>query len=241
MALFGRPKEIIFDPGRGTRRGQMPAWLPWIGSGMIAGALCLFFIQENVGPPRLTPAQSQKLQIERDEAVLAKGNAESRETETRTSLQARLDSAVSELEQVRGELARRNAASASTDETIASLRRDVALYEDMLPPDPRGNAVGIRAARFAREKGGLNYHLLLSRRQGEKPFDGTVQMVVSGKKAGGAPERVTLPAVPVHIGDYLHIKGLEELPSGFEPSQTSIRVLDKIAGQQVGMRVINLQ
>ena len=39
MALFGRPKEIIFDPGRGSRRGQMPAWLPWIGSGMIAGAL----------------------------------------------------------------------------------------------------------------------------------------------------------------------------------------------------------
>ena len=241
MALFGRPKEIIFDPGRGARRGQLPAWLPWIGSGMIAGALCLFFIQENVGPPRLTPAQSQKLQLERDEAVQAKDNAERRETETRSSLQARLDNALGELDQVRGELDRRNAASASADATIAGLRRDVALYEDMLPPDPRGNAVGIRAARFAREKGALNYHVLLSRQQGGKPFDGTLQMVVTGKKASGTPERVTLPAVPVQVGEYLHVKGLEELPSGFEPNQTSIRVLDKVAGQQVGMRVFNLQ
>ena len=241
MALFGRPKEIIFDPGRNARRGQMPAWLPWIGSGMIAGALCLFFIQENIGPPRLTPAQSQKLQLERDEAVLAKDSAERRETETRSSLQARLDTARGELDQVRGELARRNEASAGADATIAGLRRDLALYEDMLPPDPRGNAVGIRAARFAREEGALNYHVLLSRQQGGKPFDGTLQMVVTGKKASGTSERVTLPAVPVQVGDYLHVKGLEELPSGFEPNQTSIRVLDKVAGQQVGMRVFNLQ
>lgn len=241
MALFGRPKEIIFDPGRSTRRGQMPAWLPSIGSGMIAGALCLFFIQENVGPPRLTPAQSQKIQTERDEAVLGRDNAERRETETRTALQARLDSTEADLARVRTDLARRQADSSGADATIADLRRDIALYEDILPADPRGNPVGIRAARFVREDGGLNYHVLLSRRQGEKPLDGTLQMVVSGRKAGGAPDKISLPAVPVHVGHYLHVKGLEALPSGFEPGQTSIRVIDKAAGQQVGMRVVNIQ
>ena len=241
MALFGRPKEIIFDPGRGSRRGAMPAWLPWIGSGMIAGALSLFFIQEHFGPPRLTPVESRKITIERDAAVQAKVNAEQREVETRTRLQARLDTALADLEQVRTDLARRNAASAGADATIADLRSDVAMYEKMIPPDPRGHPVGIRAARFDRDDGGLNYHVLLSRREGERPLDGTLQMIVSGKRANGAVERITLPAVPVQIDGYLHVKGQEALPSGFEPSQTSIRVLDKVAGHQVGMRVINLQ
>ena len=241
MALFGRPKEIIFDPGRGSRRGQMPAWLPWIGSGMIAGALCLFFVQENFGPPRLSPVEAQKIKTERDAAVQDKDSAEKRERETRTSLQSRLDTALADLEKVREDLARRTATSAGADATIAGLRSDVAMYEKMLPPDPRGNAVGIRAARFEHENGGLNYHVLLSRRAGEKPLDGTMQLVVSGKKANGTPERVTLPIVPVQVGNYLHVKGQEALPSGFEPNQTSIRIVDKVAGQQVGMRVINLQ
>lgn len=241
MALFGRPKEIIFDPGRSSRRGQMPAWLPWIGSGMIAGALALFFIQENFGPPRLSPVESQKIKTEHDAAVQARDSAEKRETETRTSLQARLDTALADLDKVREDLARRNAASAGADATIASLQSDVAMYERMMPPDPRGNAVGIRAARFEHENGGLNYHVLLSRREGEKPLNGTMQLIVSGRKANGTAERVTLPAVPVQVGNFLHVKGQEALPSGFEPNQTAIRVLDKIAGQQVGMRVINVQ
>ena len=208
---------------------------------MIAGALCLFFIQEHFGPPRLTPVESRKIKTERDAAVQARDDAEKRERQIRTSLQGRLDTAMAELEKVREDLARRNAASAGADATIAGLRSDVAMYEKMIPPDPRGNPVGIRAARFEHENGGLNYHVLLSRRDGEKPLDGTLQMVVSGRKANGAADRVTLPTVAVQVGSFLHVKGQEKLPSGFEPNQTSIRVLDKIAGQQVGMRVINLQ
>lgn len=241
MALFGRSKEIIFDPGRNARRGQMPAWLPWIGSGMIAGALGLFFIQENIGPPRLTPAEAQRIQTERDEAVNGRTNAEKRETDTRQTLQAKLDTAVTELERVRTELDARNRSSAGADKTIADLKRDVALYETVIPPDPRGNAVGIRAARFEHSQDALGYHVLLSRREGEKPFSGVMQLVVSGKQPNGHAERVTLEAVPVQVGEYLHVKGEQALPKGFAPEQTWIHVLDKLAGNRVGMRVINVQ
>ncbi|MET0509964.1 MAG: DUF6776 family protein [Burkholderiaceae bacterium] len=242
MGMFGRSNEVVFDRGRHARRGRTPAWLLALGTGLAIGAIGLVWIQDTFGPPRLSPAQAQQVVTERDEARNARDIAERREREIREALQARLDRSLAEQASIRQALEQRARASADVDETIANLRRDVALFESVIPPDPRDNPIGVRAARLERDNGSLAYHVLLSRQAPpDQPFDGVMQFVVTGQRAGGKTETVTLPAMPVRIGNYRHFTGRQELPKGFDPRRTSIQVFDKVAGNNVGLRVINLQ
>src|SRR5690606_32884012 len=88
--------------------------------------------------------------------------------------------------------ARQLAASQAENKTLAdqaadsraateSLRKDLYALVDALPPDPRGGPVAVRAANFSVQGGALAYDVVLSRdRSGSKPFDGVMQLIVTG-------------------------------------------------------------
>jgi hypothetical protein len=185
MGMFGHSKEVVFDRGRDVRRGRTPTWLFSLGTGLAVGAMGLVWIQDTFGPPRLSPAVAQQVVAERDEARSARDLAERREREIREALQARLDQSVAEHARIRQDLEHRARASADVDDTIANLRREVALFESVIPPDPRDNPIGVRAARIEHDNGSLAYHVLLSRQTSrDQPFDGVIQFVVTGRRAG---------------------------------------------------------
>lgn len=242
MGMFGGSREVVFDAGRRSRRGRIPAWAVSAMIGLGLGSAGLAWVQDRFGPPRLTTSDALRMTAERAQAVSARDAAERRERDTRKSLQGELDAAVAELGRTRHLLETRAQAAAGTDTTIAHLERELALYESVIPADPRGNPIGVRAARLARDGAGLAYHVLLSRGEAMTvPFVGLVQFVVSGQGVGGRSETVTLPAIPVRIDQHLHLTGRQELPRGFDPRRTQVQVLEKVAGSSVGRRVVNVQ
>lgn len=231
----------MLDSGRGRQR-RMPDWLVWLGVGVLVGVLGLFYVQERFGPQRLTVHEAREILAERDKAKADRLALEAEVAEASRQLQARLDASSLALAKTREDLGLRAANAAAAEDTAAQLKRELALFEAVMPQDPRGNPIGVRAARLARDAGGLAYHVLLSR-DGDlpSPFGGMMQLVIIGNRASGASDTVTLGPIPVKVAGYEHFRGVQELPKGFEPRQATIQVYDRPGGQQVGMRIINIQ
>jgi hypothetical protein len=142
-----------------------------------------------------------------------------------------LDATVAERQALADELAadreRSKSARADQDFLIASL-----------PPDPRGGPVEVRAARFSRERGELNYEVLLTRAKGgNPPLAGVMQFVVTGL-TGGVERHVTLDPIKVSVGSHVSLRGSVTLPDAFTPKRTTISVFDRPGGKQLGMRVL---
>lgn len=253
MGLFGGSRPVVISAGRGSRRSGIPRWLMLVLLGAAMGGAGIVGYQQHFGPPMLSLAESTRLVHERDQARLAglqteaalraeKQTIESTLKAEKLAVQQRLEQTGAELARVRGDLERLTASTQKSTETIERLTRDLALYEEVLPPDPRGNPVGVRAARLERAGDRLAYHVLLTREDGKgTPFTGMMQLVVTGQRASGGKDSVTLGPVPVKVGAYQHVKGSLPLPKGFNPHQTSVQVLDKPEGTNYGMRIINVQ
>lgn len=242
MSLFNRSGEVVLSNGSRKPRARVPAWLMWLGSGVLVGVLGLIWVQDRYGPQRLTVAESRGivagLDREKTARQAAERKAEAQAEQSRNALAA----AKTELDRARAELQRRINESASADGTIERLRMDLALFDQVMPPDPRPNPVGVRAARLAQEGNRLRYHVLLTRDgQVDETFNGVMQFVVRGNRASGAPDTLTFDAVPVEVGAYQHVQGVQDLPAGFVSRQTTIQVLDKPDGNTVGMRIIHIQ
>lgn len=242
MGLFGRSNEIVLDHGHASRRSGLPGWLIWLVTGLLIGTLGILWLQDRFAPPRLSAEESRQVQAERDKAQQERREIETRSREAARQVQARLDAAAADVARAREDADRRSAETAAATETIERLRSELALFEAVMPPDPRGNPVGVRAARIERDNGALTYHVLLTRDAGtEQPFAGVMQLVVKGQRTTGATDTVTLGPIPVRVGSYQHVRGSERLPKGFDPRQTSIQVLDRPDGSSVGMRIIHVQ
>lgn len=232
MALFRRGGPVVFERhAYGRRRSWAPPrWLLWLLAGLAAGAGGLYTVQEKYLPARLTPAQSQQLQDRIGEL-----DAE------RERLQAALDDAQGRSKASARENAGLAAALGAARQSVERLQKDVALFEQVLPPDPRGGAVAVRAARFADGDGQLAYHVLLTREhKGGKPFRGVMQLVAAGERAG-RNETLALDPLEVSVAAYQHLQGSLALPPGFAARQVTIRVLDGPGGRQFGTRVINVR
>lgn len=227
--MSGRYKPVAFEP-RGHRRQRrgLPRWLVLLLTGTAVGAIGVIVVQERYLPPRLSASASADL---RD--ALATTQAERQRLETdlaQTSLQ--LKAALAAKQSLTDELA-------SSRQTIAGLREDVASVLAALPPDPRGGKVEVRAGRFSVDSGKLVYDVMLSRdRAGGRPFTGVMQLVVAGDSARGNATSVALKPIAVSVGLYQSLRGSVPLPDDFKPSQTTIRVLDRPDGNQHGMRVM---
>jgi hypothetical protein len=228
--MFGRSKPVVFEP-HGYRRGRswkIPRWLLILLLGIAIGVGGVLYVQEEYGPPRLTAAESQRLQ-----ATLEQTESE------RQRLQEELGATKRELEAAQAESRTLSEQLAESRASVETLRQDIDLFVQALPPDPRGGSTEIRAARFASNGGKLEYHVVVTRdRPTAKPYQGVMQFVVTGTRPSGAESHVTLDPVEVTLPVYAHLRGSLPLPEGFTPRETTVRIMDSVGGATRAMRVL---
>lgn len=206
----------------------MPRWLVLLLLGMAAGAAGVIYVQERHLPPRLSASESAQLR-----SSFAEADAE------RQRLQGELTETASKLDASAAENTRLGEELAANRQSTDRLRGDVAFVAAALPPDPRGGAVEVRAARITRAGQALAYEVALAREGATgKPLAGVMQLVASGDSARGGETTISLEPVAITVGSHQVLRGAAPLPEGFLPRQCTIRVLDRPGGQLLGMRVM---
>jgi hypothetical protein len=226
--MFGRAKPVYIDSWGGRRKRRIPRWLLLLLLGIAIGVGGVLFVQERYLPPRLSAAETTQLRADY-------AHAESE----RQRLRNELDATTKQLGATSGESKSLAAQLAASRQTIDRLREGLAFAAEALPPDPRGGAVEVRAARFASAAGKLSYDVLLYReRAGTKPITAVLQFVVAGDTAKGTPGTVTTKPLPVTVGKHDSYGGDVPLPEGFRARQATVNVLDGPDGKLLGMRVL---
>jgi hypothetical protein len=226
--MLGNSKPIAFDPYGGRRsRRRFPRWLLLLLGGIGLGAGGLFYAQERYLPPRLSAGETAQLRTAYNNADGARRRLESDGAETGK----RLSAALADKTRLTSELA---ASRAEVD----GLRGDIGALVAAFPPDPRGGAVEVRAAKFVANGAQLNYDVLLTRARGAgKPLTGVVKFTVEGDAAAGKASTFTAPVVNVSIGAQQMVRGDITLPDGLKAQQVTVQVLDRLGGRPLGMRV----
>jgi hypothetical protein len=197
--------------------------------GLATGIGGTLYIQERHLPPRLSAGESANL---RDS--LSKAEAE------RTSLRDQLADTETKLAASLAEGKRLADEGAARQQTVAALRDDVDFLLGALPPDPRGGAVEIRAARFRNARNALDYEIALVAGKG-RMTGAVVELVVTADATKANPALVTLAPIALPAAGTAVLRGGAALPDGFAPNQCAIRVLDRPGGQLLGMRLINVR
>ena len=228
--MFGRSKPVVlFAHGRAQRR--VPRWLVLLVIGIAAGVAGVLFVQERVMPPRLSADESTKLRASFEKA----DNERMRLSTDLANATKRLETAVADRKRAVDE-------AAVSKQTTERQRLDLASLVASLPPDPRGGAIQVRAARFSAEGGNLVYDIVLSRDRSTpgKPLSGVMQLVVVGAGARGVETSVKLKPVAIVVGSFESVRGSLPLPDGFGARQASINLLDRPDGKLLGMRVMQV-
>jgi len=227
--MFGQSKPVVLESyGRRRKRGRPPRWLVLLLSGVAIGAIGVVVLQERYLPPRLSPSESAKLRESYETADAERLRLQQNLGETSQKLNA----ALSEKTKLSEDL---NTSRATTER----LREDLSAVVAALPPDPRGGTVEVRAGRITTRGGMLVYDVVLTReRAGAKPMAGVLQLIVAGEPARGFETTVALKPVTLALGSHEIVRGSQPLPEGFKPRETTIRVLDRPAGNSLGMRVM---
>lgn len=226
--MFRQPRAVIFTPyGQRRQRRGLPRWLWLLLAGAALGVGGVLWVQERVLPPRLSAEASASL----SESL---AQAESERTRLRAELSTatlQLQAALEAKKSLSGELATQRS-------LVQRLQADVASVVDALPADPRDTPVAVRAARFAVAGGMLNYDIVLTReRAGSNPLAGLMQLVVTGEPAQRGATSLSSKPVPVSMGRVEILRGSVPLPEGFKPRQTTVQLLDRMAGKVLGTRV----
>jgi hypothetical protein len=228
--MFGKSRPVVIDT-YGSRRAKkrVPRWLVLLLVGLAAGIAGTIYVQERHLPPRLSAAESASLRANLEQTETERGRLERELAATST----KLDATLADAGRLTDELAAGNQAA-------ARLRDDVDFLVAALPPDPRGGAVEIRAARFRSARNALEYEIALARPGRGKAPGAQVELVLSGDSARAGPTTVTLDPVALPASANAVVRGKAALPEGFVPSQCAIRVLDRPGGQLLGMRLLNV-
>lgn len=226
--MFGRPKPVVLDRyGSRRSRAVLPRWLLLLLLGAGLGIAAVMYIQERVLPPRLSVSESAQLRQSFEQA-----DAE------RLRLQGELGKTGEQLKATLADKDRLTRELTASRDAVERLREDVGALVASLPPDPRGSAVAVRAARFEVDGNTLVYDVVLSRDRAAQPFKGVLQFVVAGTPADGPERTLKLEPVPISVGRYESVRGSLPLPDGFRPRQTTVQVLDRPGGKLSGMRVL---
>lgn len=227
--MFGSSKPVVLESyGSRRRRKPVPRWLVWSLIGIALGAIGVVFVQERYLPPRLSAAESARLRSAFQEADSERARLQGELTRQTQ----RLDAVLAEKKTLTDDLA-------ASRQSAERLRADVAAMVASFPPDPRGGAVEVRAARFTKDGTSLAYDVVLSRdRAGTRPLTGVIQLMVGGEAANGNATTVALKPVEIAVTNYQSLRGSLPLPEGFNPRQTTIHVRDRVDGKLLGMRVM---
>ncbi|MBC7994370.1 MAG: hypothetical protein H7Z15_14160 [Rhizobacter sp.] len=227
--MFGQSKPVVLESyGSRRKRGRPPRWLVLLLSGVAIGAIGVVVVQERYLPPRLSPTESARLREAYETADAERLRLQQSLGET----SQKLNTALSEKTKLGEEL---STSRASTER----LREDLSAVVAALPPDPRGGGIEVRAGRITTRGGMLVYDVVLTReRAGSKPMAGVLQLTVAGVSARGPETTVALKPVTLALGQHEIVRGSQPLPEGFKPRETTIRVLDRPAGNSLGMRVM---
>ena len=253
--MLGTFKPVAFEPyGRRRSSRRMPQWLVMLLLGAAAGVVGVLLVQQRVLPPRLSASESTALRAQLAQAEQERDRARA---EAATAVQQR-DAATAERKAAVDELA-------ADRERTKNARADQEFLIASLPPDPRGGAVEVRAARFTRERGALNYEVLLTRGKGAvtapggkgastapggksvakggdaadnlPPLAGVKQFIVAGS-SGSGERHITLEPIKINLGSHQRLRGSVPLPENFTARKTTISVFDRVGGKQLGMRVL---
>ena len=234
--MFGRSRPVVFNPyGRRRSRWRQPRWLVLLLLGGALGAAGVLGVQERYLPPRLSAAQSGQLRTELEQAQRERAAAQAERSQAAT----RMTSALAERERLQAELAAARSAAQGARQATSSLIA-------ALPPDPRGGAIEVRAARFELRAGALGYDLVLTRgRPGGSsstaPIGAVLQIVVAGSTARGTETSTPASSSEVTVGEVQSLRGSIELPAGFKPRAATITLLDRPGGKRLGMRVMRVE
>jgi cell division protein FtsL len=231
MGMFGRSQRSVFKPSvyqPGKRSRRMPRWLVLLLVGIVLGAGGVLFLQANYGPQRLTVEQSEQLHGE-----LSTANID------RQRLQGQLEETTQQRDAARGTHGKLTTDLQQAQQQIQTLNKDLQLFEEAIPPDPRGGPIGVRSALLSRDAGQLGYHVLVMRddaKVGGASFKGMLQFAIQGRYPNGRIDTITPDGVPMDLDRYLNLTGALPLPDGFVPRTVTIKVLDDAQKQQA-MRV----
>jgi hypothetical protein len=219
----------VFDSyGARRSRWRVPRWLVLLLGGIVIGAAGVVLLQERYLPPRLSAGASAELR-----SAFERADAE------RQRLTVELARAQSQFQALQADKSRLDEELVARRANTDRLRDDLAAVVAALPPDPRGGSVEVRAGRFSAEGATLSYHVVLLReRSNGKSIPGVLQFVVAGESARGTPTTLALKPITLSMGSHEVLRGSVALPEGFKPQQTTVQVLDRVAGKPLGMRVM---
>lgn len=205
----------------------MPRWLVLLLAGVVLGAGGVLFLQTNYGPQRLTVEQSEQLHGE-----LSAANID------RQRLQGQVEELTQQRDAARATHDKLTADLAQARQQIQGLNKDLTLFQDAVPPDPRGGPIGIRSAVLSRQPGQLTYQVLVMRDKDTTgvPFKGTLAFSIEGRYPNGRSGTVTPDALPVDLDRFDNLSGTLQLPDGFIARGVTIKVLDSAQKQQA-MRI----
>ena len=208
----------------------MPRWLVLLLVGIGLGAGGVLFLQTNYGPQRLTVEQSEQLHTE-----LSASNVE------RQRLQAQLDEAITQRDNNKTTHETLTTDLGKAKSRIEELNQELVLFQDAMPPDPRGGDIGVRAAQFRKQPGGLSYQILVMRENvTDNAFKGKVELDIDGTYSNGRRDRVKSDPMPLNLARYDHAQGVMPLPENYNARTVTIRVLDA-QDKQVAVRIYNVR
>lgn len=216
FSLHGHPR---------TKR-RWPAWLGWLLFGGLLGAGAVLYAQHRVLPPRLSTAVSTRIM----------GDLHLAEAE-RDRLRAELARAQQQLVAAQQGQQQASDSLANSRSQAESLQREFDAVVAMLPPDPRGGVVQVRAARFAIDARELQYEVVLTRdAPNAQPMNALMQLSVTGAVGRQSEATAALEPVALTLGARGLVQGRLALPAGFRPRQAMVQILDRPAGTVLGMR-----
>jgi hypothetical protein len=226
--MFGSSKPVYIESWSRRRKRRVPPWLVLLVVGVAIGVAGVLIVQQRYLPPRLSAEEGTQLRQSFERAESERQRLANELAATGQRLAAALADAKTSADGL-----------AASRQRVDQMRGGLEFMAESLPPDPRGGAVEVRAARFALAGGKLAYDVLLYRdRAAGKPLGGVVQFVLAGDSARGTPTAVTSEPLPVSIGRHESLGGELALPDGFRPKQATVNVLDRAGGKLLGMRVM---
>lgn len=225
-------KRPVFKPtayGHSRRKRRIPRWLVLMITGMILGAGGLLFIQKSYGPPMLTVEQSQQLHDE-----LNRVKSENQRLQSQIALAEReRDESLTQVDSFKNRLE-------NHDSIVSTLEKDLNLFANAIPADPRGTSPGIRAADLANNKGALDYSILIMQDEDKTDeFKGTMKLSVQGRYPNGRTGHIDLDPVDINLERYTYVEGSAELPAGMTARQVTIQVYPENNQRAAAMRIIN--